>query len=130
MYFFRVLRQQFGYFRALKSEYFLGFSKNVSDEHTYHFYIKSAPLGFWLSPQVNLRRFMKGNNYLKKFDTYQNFLNDKRIRLWTMAFNTIYLCMYIFIVLIEYQDWSIQRLSSLKYKGFVKFSKQKICTVA
>ena len=29
-----------------------------------------------------------------------------------MAFSTIYLCMYIFIVLIEYQGWSIQRLSS------------------
>ena len=38
-----------------------------------------------------------------------------------MAFNTVYLCMYIFIVLIEYQG---------KYKGFVKFYKQKICTVS
>ena len=34
-----------GIFRALKSksEYFLGFFENVSYEHTYHFYIKSAP---------------------------------------------------------------------------------------
>ena len=33
------------FFRGLKSKsgYFLGFSKNISDEHTYHFYIKSAP---------------------------------------------------------------------------------------
>ena len=30
-----------------------------------------------------------------------------------MAFNTIYLCMYIFIVLIEYQGWSFQTLSSV-----------------
>ena len=36
-----------------------------------------------------------------------NFVNDKRIRQWTMDFNTIYLCMYIFIVLIEYEGWSI-----------------------
>ena len=37
---------QFGYFfRGLKSKsgYILGFSKKISDEHTYHFYIKSAP---------------------------------------------------------------------------------------
>ena len=33
------------FFRGLKSKsgYFLGFSKKISDEHTYHFYIKSAP---------------------------------------------------------------------------------------
>ena len=44
------------FFRALKSksEYFLGFSKQVSDEHTYHFYVKSASPGFWLSPQVKV----------------------------------------------------------------------------
>ena len=29
-----------------------------------------------------------------------------------MAFNTVYLCMHIFIVLIEYQGWSFQRYSS------------------
>ena len=46
---FRVLRQQFLYFvMALKSksEHFLGFSKEVSDEHTCHFYINSAPGDF------------------------------------------------------------------------------------
>ena len=34
-----------GIFRGLKSKsgYFLGFSEKISDEHTYHFYIKSAP---------------------------------------------------------------------------------------
>ena len=34
-----------GIFRGLKSKsgYFLGFSKKISNEHTYHFYIKSAP---------------------------------------------------------------------------------------
>ena len=44
------------FFRSLKSksEYFLGFSKKFSDEHTYHFYIKSDPPGFWLSPQVKV----------------------------------------------------------------------------
>ena len=33
------------FFRGLKSKsgYFLGFSKKVSDEHTYHFYIESPP---------------------------------------------------------------------------------------
>ena len=33
------------FFRGLKSksEYFLGFSKKISDEHAYHFYIKSEP---------------------------------------------------------------------------------------
>ena len=33
------------FFRGLKSKsgYFLGFSKKISDEHTYHFYIKSPP---------------------------------------------------------------------------------------
>ena len=33
------------FFRGLKSKsgYFLGFSKKISDEHTYHFYIKSTP---------------------------------------------------------------------------------------
>ena len=33
------------FFKGLKSksEYFLGFSKKISDEHTYHFYIKSEP---------------------------------------------------------------------------------------
>ena len=32
------------FFRGLRSisGYFLGFSKNICDEHTYHFYIKSA----------------------------------------------------------------------------------------
>ena len=44
----------------------------------------------------SLRRFKKDNNYLEKFDAYETFANDKRIRQWTMAFNTIYLCMYIF----------------------------------
>ena len=36
-----------GIFRGLKSKsgYFLGFSKKIFDEHTYHFYIKSAPPG-------------------------------------------------------------------------------------
>ena len=35
------------FFIGLKSEsgYFLGFSKKISDEHTYHLYIKSAPPG-------------------------------------------------------------------------------------
>ena len=35
------------FFRGLKSKfgYFLGFSKIISDEHTYHFYIKSPPPG-------------------------------------------------------------------------------------
>ena len=59
-------------FRALKSEYLLGFSRKVSEEHTYHFYIKSAPppgiLGF--TPGKSLRRFRRDNNYLEKFDTY------------------------------------------------------------
>ena len=34
------------FFRGLKSKsgYFLGFSKKISDEHTYHFHIESAPL--------------------------------------------------------------------------------------
>ena len=33
------------FFRGLKSKsgYFLAFSKKISDVHTYHFYIKSAP---------------------------------------------------------------------------------------
>ena len=33
------------FFRGLKSKfrYFLGFSKKIFDEHTYHFYIKSPP---------------------------------------------------------------------------------------
>ena len=33
------------FFRGLKSKsgYFLGFSKKISDELTYHFYIKTAP---------------------------------------------------------------------------------------
>ena len=35
------------------------------------------------------------------------FANDKKIRRRTTPFNTIYLCLYIFIVLIEYQGWSI-----------------------
>ena len=42
----RPLKLQFGYFfRGLKSKsgYFLGFSKKISDEHTYHFYIKRPP---------------------------------------------------------------------------------------
>ena len=51
----------------------------------------------------SLRRFRNDNNYFEKFDTYQAFANDERIRHCTMAFNTIYLCMYIFIVLNEYQ---------------------------
>ena len=47
-----------------------------------------------------------------------------------MAFNTIYLCMYIFIVLIEYEGLEYSKTLewfcfSLKYKGFVKFSKLK-----
>ena len=39
-----------GIFRGLKSKsgYFLGFSKNISDEHTYHFYIKSTPPPPWI----------------------------------------------------------------------------------
>ena len=57
------------FFRALKSEYSLGFSKKVSDEHTYHFYIKSAPLPgiSAFTPSKSLRRFRKDNNYLEKF---------------------------------------------------------------
>ena len=46
---------------------FLGFSKNVSDEYTYHFCIKSPPpriLAF--TPSKSLKR--KDNNYLEKFD--------------------------------------------------------------
>ena len=40
-----------GIFRGLKSKsgYFLGFPKKISDEHTYHFYIKSAPRGELIS---------------------------------------------------------------------------------
>ena len=34
-------------------------------------------------------------------DAYQTFANDKQIRQWTTTFNTIYLCMYIFIISIE-----------------------------
>ena len=38
------------FFGGLKSKsgYFLGFSKKISDEHTYHFNIKSPP-GIWLT---------------------------------------------------------------------------------
>ena len=58
--FFRTSRQLFGYF--------LGFSKNVSDEHTYHFCIKSSPPGILaFTPGKSMRR--KDNNYLEKFDT-------------------------------------------------------------
>ena len=51
-YFLGYCANNLGIFRALKSEDFLGFSKKVPDEHTYHFYIKSPPPGFWLSAQV------------------------------------------------------------------------------
>ena len=57
--FFRILHQQFGYF--------LGFSKKVSNEHTYHFCIKSSPRDLAFTPGKSLRR--KDNNYLEKSDT-------------------------------------------------------------
>ena len=58
--FLRILRQHIGYF--------LRFSKNVSDEHTYHFCLKSPPPGILaFTPSKSLRR--KDNNYLEKFDT-------------------------------------------------------------
>ena len=49
-----------------------------------------------------------------------------------MAFNTIYLCMHIFIVLLntrlEYLKTFEWFCFSLKYKVFVEFSKWKMCT--
>ena len=56
---FRILCEQFGYF--------LEFSKNVPDEHTYHFCIKRPPRILAFTPGKSLRR--KDNNYLEKFDT-------------------------------------------------------------
>ena len=59
-------------------------------------------------PGKSLRRFRKDNNHLEKSDAcILNFCKLQKTRQWTTPFNTVYLCMYIFIVLIEYQGWSI-----------------------
>ena len=73
---FRILRQQFGYFTGLSNQtlsILLGFSKNVSDEHTCITSALKAPptpgiLAF--TPGKNLRRFRKDNNYLEKLNAY------------------------------------------------------------
>ena len=60
------------------------------------------------TPGKTLRRFWKDNDHLEKFDTYyKTFANDKRILQCTTAVKTISLCVYMFIVLIEYQGWSL-----------------------
>ena len=84
--FFRVLRQQFGYFTGLFNQtlsILLGFSRNVSDEHTYITSTLKVPpppgiLAF--TPGKSLRRFRKDNNYLEKLNAYYTFVNNKRIR--------------------------------------------------
>ena len=50
-----------GIFGGLKSKsgYFLGFSKKISDEHTYHFNIKSPPPGY--GSQTALDKFAQTN---------------------------------------------------------------------
>ena len=68
LYFLGYCANSLGIFRALKSEYFLGFSKNVSDEHTYHFYIKSAPPLVIMDPKFYNEKMMEE---LGKTDTYK-----------------------------------------------------------
>ena len=70
----RVLRLQFGYFKALKykSEYFLGFPKKfpTSIPITSTLRVPPPPGILAFTPGKSLRRFRKDSNYLENFDTY------------------------------------------------------------
>ena len=79
------------FFRGLKSKsgYFLGFSKRISDQHTYHFHIKSAPprdikfqLNFWQS--IN-EKLSKVENLIKLSQYFRN-LAEAVMRLYNKTF--------------------------------------------
>ena len=117
--FFRILHQQFGHF--------LGFTKNVSDEHTYHFCIKSSPSpGFWLSPQVKV--------WGGKITIIWRNLIDAKLCGWQgnpsmekglqhCIFMYVYIHCFNWIWRLEYLKTLEWFYFSLKYKGFVTFSK-------